>query len=101
MPAAPPILLFRAVPVVNSAGVTVQKGHLEFCGAAIIERLEMVVQREPKQSRTFPNLVVDLVVVDLSDHDDALNWQWIDDRRSPVLDNDAALRDAPAAGPGG
>ena len=94
---APPILLFRAVPVVNSAGVTVQKGHLEFCGAAIIERLEMVVQREPRQSRTFPNLVVDLVVVDLSDRDDTLDWRWIDDRRNPTLDNELAMRHAPAS----
>lgn len=77
--------------------MTVQKGHLEFCGAAIIERLEMVIQRESRQSRTFPNLVVDLVVVDLADRGDTLDWRWIDDRRNPELDNELALRHAPAA----
>lgn len=94
--AAPPLLLFRAVPVQNHAGVTVQKGHLEFCGVAIIERLEMVIQREPGQSRTFPNLVVDLVVVGLSESDDAFDWRWIDDRRNPALTLDETLRHAPA-----
>lgn len=94
---APPILLFRAVPVQNHAGRRVQKGHLEFCGVAIIERLEMVVQREPRQSRTFPNLVVDLVVVDLSDHDDTLDWRWIDDRRNASLSVAESMRHAPMA----
>ena len=61
---APPILLFRAVPVVRE-GVTIHKGHLEFCGVAIIERLEMVVQRDPQGAGTFPNLVIDLVVIDV------------------------------------
>lgn len=64
-------------------GRTLQKGHLEFCGAAIIERLEMVVQRDPQSSRTFPNLVVDLAVIDLADRDDSLDWRWIVDRRDP------------------
>lgn len=95
--AAPPILLFQAVPVVNPDGKTVQKGHLKFCGAAVIERLEMVVQRDPKQSRTFPNLVVDLVVIDLSDQNDVLDWRWIDDRRDPALDVATAMRNAPEA----
>lgn len=94
---APPLLLFRAVPVVGPTGATVQKGHLEFCGVAIIERLEMVVQRDPKSSRTFPNLVVDLVVVDLSDQDDSLDWQWIDDRRDSDLSAAECLRTAPAS----
>ncbi len=93
--AAPPLLLFRAVPIVRD-GVTVNKGHLEFCGAAIIERLEMVIQREPRQTRTFPNLVIDLVVVDLSDQGDTLDWRWIDDRRNPALDTQLALQHAPA-----
>lgn len=93
---APPILLFRAVPVVRD-GVTIHKGHLEFCGAAIIERLEMVVQRDPQSTRTFPNLVVDLVVVDLSDRNDGMDWRWIDDRRDRSLTADGSHRHAPAA----
>lgn len=95
--AAPPILLFRAVPVQNAEGLTVQKGHLEFCGVGIIERLEMVIQREPRQARTFPNLVVDLVIADLSDQHDTLDWRWIDDRRDPHLGLDDTLRHAPTA----
>lgn len=95
--AAAPLLLFRAVPIVNASGATVHKGHLEFCGAAIMERLEMVIQRDTSSARTFPNLVVDLVVIDLSDRDDELDWRWIDDRRDSALTSAHALRYAPVA----
>ena len=94
---APPILLFRAVPVLNAKGHTVQKGYVEFCGAAVIERMEMVIQRESRTSRTFPNLVVDLVVIDLADNDDMLDWRWIDHRRDPAITSADALKLAPAS----
>ncbi len=93
---APPLMMFRAVPVQRPNG-TVNKGHLEFCGAGIIERLEMVVQRDPRSGATFPNLVIDVVVIDLSDRGDTLEWQWIDDRRNPDIAATECLRYAPKA----
>lgn len=81
---APPIVVFRSTPVTVNNAIE-QKGYIEFCGLAVIERLEMVVQRDPKSDRTFPNLAVDLVVVDLSPTNDDFDWRWIDARRAESL----------------
>lgn len=94
---APPLTLWRAVPVRGEAGQTINKGHLEFCGIGIIERLEMVIQRDPKGAGTFPNLVVDIVVIDLADQGDTVDWRWIDDRRDAALSAEETLRHAPAS----
>ena len=91
---APPLLVFRSKTVTRQ-GVGLVKGHVEFCGAAIIERLEHIVQRDPETGRSFPNLVLDLAVVDLSDTGDALDMRWIDDRREASLDAERANRHAP------
>ena len=91
---APPLLIFRS-STVYVEGRAVVKGYVEFCGAAVIERLEHVVQRDTKTGRSFPNLVFDLAVVDLAAHGDALDMRWIDDRRDPDLSSEEALRYAP------
>lgn len=70
------------------------KGHVEFCGAAIIERLEHVVQRDPVTGRSFPNLALDLAVVS-GGAIDGIDLRWIDDRRNPELSAEQALRHAP------
>lgn len=90
---APPLLLFRAITV-RRDGHTLVKGHVEFCGAAIIERLEHVVQRDPGSGRSFPNLALDLAVVS-GGVVDGVDLRWIDDRRNPTLTDEAALRHAP------
>lgn len=90
---APPLLLFRSVTV-HRGGRALVKGHVEFCGAAIIERLEHVVQRDPESGRSFPNLSLDLAVVSGGEVD-GIDLRWIDDRRDPDLSADAALRHAP------
>jgi Restriction endonuclease AspBHI N-terminal len=46
---APPLLLFRS-RTVHVSGRAVVKGNVEFCGAALIERLEHVVQRDPAKA---------------------------------------------------
>ncbi len=71
------------------------KGHVQFCGAAIIERLEHIVQRDPETGRSFPNILLDLAVIDLAASGDALDFRWIDDRRTPLLDAELAARHAP------
>lgn len=70
------------------------KGFIDFCGVALIERLEYVVQRDPITGRSFPNLALDLNVISLGQNDE-LNWSWIDDRRDPRLSAEEALRRAP------
>ena len=92
---APPLLLFRAVTI-HRNGKAVVKGHVEFCGAAIIERLEHVVQRDPDSGRSFPNLALDLAVVSGGEVD-GIDLRWIDDRRNPNLSSKEALRHAPSS----
>jgi hypothetical protein len=90
---APPLFLFRAVTV-HRDGRAVVKGHVEFCGAAIIERLEHVVQRDPETGRSFPNLSLDLAVVSGGEID-GVDFRWIDDRRNAALAASETLRHAP------
>ncbi|MGE2736090.1 restriction endonuclease [Mycolicibacterium vaccae] len=90
---APPLFLFRAITV-HRGGKAVVKGYVEFCGAAIIERLEHVVQRDPKTGRSFPNLSLDLAVVSGGEID-GVDFRWIDDRRNPALTAAETLRHAP------
>jgi hypothetical protein len=92
---APPLLLFRAITV-HREGRTFVKGHVEFCGAAIIERLEHVVQRDPDSGRSFPNIALDLAVVS-GGAVDGIDLRWIDDRRDPDLPDEDTLRHAPAS----
>jgi hypothetical protein len=54
---APPLLIYRSTTITRD-GRSLVKGHVEFCGAAIIERLEHVVQRDSETGRSFPNLVL-------------------------------------------
>ncbi|QSB17253.1 restriction endonuclease [Natronosporangium hydrolyticum] len=94
--ASPPLLLFRSATVVQH-GRRLVKGHVEFCGVAIIERLEHVVQRDPVSGRGFPNLAFDLVVLDLADSGERLDMRWIADRRNPALSLAETERHAPAS----
>ncbi|HNV10177.1 MAG TPA: restriction endonuclease [Propionibacteriaceae bacterium] len=90
---APPLLMFRATPVVVD-GRRIDKGHVEFCGVTVIERLEFILQRDPRTRRTFPNLALDLDVLRL-DENDEFDWRWLDDRRDPSLSAEETLRHAP------
>lgn len=92
---APPLLLFRSITV-QREGRGVFKGYVEFCGAAIIERLEHVVQRDPESGRSFPNLALDLAVV-TGGETDGIDLRWIDDRRDATMTAEKALRHAPAS----
>ncbi|MDQ1248376.1 MAG: hypothetical protein QG597_2748 [Actinomycetota bacterium] len=90
---APPLLLFRAVPQVVD-GTTRFKGYVEFCGVAVIERLEHVVQRDAESGESFPNIVLDLAVV-TADDGDHIDMRWIDDRRNAEVTAEEALRYSP------
>jgi hypothetical protein len=90
---APPLLLFRAVTQ-KVDGQSKHKGFVEFCGVAVIERLEHVVQRDPDSGRSFPNIVLDLAVMS-ADEGDQFDMRWIDDRRDSDLTAEETLRYAP------
>jgi hypothetical protein len=82
---------------VRRGGRTLVKGHIEFCGVAVIDRLENVVQRDPATQRGFPNVALDLAVLSLAESGDTLDLRWIDDRRNPQLTAEQALEHAPAS----
>jgi len=90
---APPLLVFRAISV-SVDGKRIHQGYVEFCGAALIERFEHVVQRDPTTGKSFPNIALDLAVIQ-PDEFDSIDMRWIDDRRNPELDAQEALRFAP------
>jgi Restriction endonuclease AspBHI N-terminal/Restriction endonuclease len=90
----------RATPLVLFRSVTIRglvKGHVQFCGLAVMERLEHVIQRDPTTGQSFANYVFDLAVLSLAQEDERLDWRWIDDRRDPALTAEQALRHAPNA----
>lgn len=89
---APPVMIFRAV----SANGAV-KGYVQFCGVAVIERAEPLMQCDAQTGLEFPNYMFDLVVVDTSREGEEVDWRWIDDRRDPSLSLEETLRFAPAA----
>jgi len=88
---ATPLMLFRAVTVLGRP-----KGHVQFCGVAVMERLEHVVQRSAS-GESFPNFVFDLAVLELAAEEERVDWRWIDDRRDLTLSVEETLRFAPAS----
>ncbi|REF96912.1 restriction endonuclease [Asanoa ferruginea] len=93
---APPLLLYRSITV-EQGGRSIAKGHVEFCGVAVIERLEYVIQRDSSSGTSFPNIVLDLAILDLADKGDAVDLRWIDDRRDSALTAEEAMRHAPGS----
>jgi hypothetical protein len=89
---APPILVYEAVPY---AGRT--KGQVMFHGVGVITRAELVVQRHEKSQSTFPNYVFEIALLDLSQENEELNWEWINARRDPTFTSEECLQLAPSA----
>ncbi|MEU6385748.1 HNH endonuclease [Streptomyces bauhiniae] len=85
---APPLLVFRTVPRNN-----VRKGYVQFCGPALIERVEQIEQEQ--DGRPYPNYRYDLAVLDLSNEGNQLDWSWIEARGNRELSASQALARAP------
>ncbi|MFF0714669.1 HNH endonuclease [Streptomyces bauhiniae] len=85
---APPLLLFRTVPRNN-----VRKGYVQFCGPAVIERVEQIEQEQ--DGRPYPNYRYDLAVLDLSNEGNCLDWAWIEARGDRELSASQTLARAP------
>ena len=90
--AAPPILVFEAVP--QSGRV---KGQLMFHGLGVITKAELVVQRDEKSKLTFPNYVFDIALLDLAKENEELNWEWINSRRNSSIPLKDSLKLAPSS----
>ncbi|MFD4835090.1 HNH endonuclease [Streptomyces uncialis] len=85
---AVPLLVFKAV----SRNRT-HKGYVEFCGVAVIERIEQIEQEA--EGRSYPNYCYDLAVLDLSAEGDRVDWAWIEARGDQRLSAGQALERAP------
>ena len=90
--AAPPILVFEAVPYGGRV-----KGQMMFHGVGVITRAELVVQRHQKSQSTFPNYVFEIALLDLASENEELNWNWINARRDASLSAENCLALAPSS----
>ncbi|MEU8625930.1 restriction endonuclease [Streptomyces sp. NPDC048669] len=88
---AVPLLLFRSVTKNGKP-----KGHVEFCGVGIVERVERIVQWAGRERTTFTNYAYDIAVISLTAEDERLDWDWITARRDGVADAEV-LSAAPVA----
>lgn len=78
---APPILIVAAHGE-DGPG----KGFRRVEGLAVIERADVIVQRDSSSGQTFSNMRFLLAVLDTStDDNDMISWNWINARRDPTL----------------
>ena len=87
---AAPLLLFESI---SRDGI--EKGQVKFCGLVLINKVEKITQVHPKTKISFENLKFHIFLLDLLNEDEILNWQWINDRRNPLLSNEDSNRYAP------
>lgn len=88
---ASPLVFFERVPVEGRT-----YGNLKFQGFGVIEKAELVTQFNPGLGY-FTNYVFSFAVLSLSDEDEQLDWAWINDRRSPYLEDRQIAKNAPIA----
>lgn len=90
--AAPPLIVLEAVPFKGRL-----KGQVMFHGVGVISRAELVVQRDDKTGRTFPNYSYEIALLDLAGEHDRLDWRWINARRDGSLSDEECLEFAPGS----
>ncbi len=85
--ASVPILLFLAP----------KSGQVRFEGLAVVERASVISQRDPRTQRSFGNLVYGLMVLELAEENEQLDWAWIDARCDAALSTGETNAIAPAS----
>lgn len=89
--AAAPLLIFEGL--VHEGR---EKGFWRFLGLGVLERAERVTQLD-RLGRIFTNYAFDCALLDLSQENLGLSWEWIAARRDPTWSTEAALALAPSA----
>ena len=88
---ATPLLVFEGVKADGRI-----KGNKKFAGLAVIERAELITQYNPKIGY-FTNYVFDLAILSLTGENEEFDWEWINDRRNPLLPLNGTLEHAPSS----
>lgn len=89
---AVPLIFFRRV---STGGK--RKGYVLFEGFGIIEQVELKVQYDHANLRTFTNYVFDFLVMSLARENEIFDWSWITARQNPSIDLAATSIFAPAS----
>jgi hypothetical protein len=77
---APPLLVFEGFPWKGKA-----KGQIRFQGLGVLDKAALLVQQDPKTGGNFTNFAFEIVLLDLKDDEDRVDWAWINARRDPAL----------------
>lgn len=88
---ASPLVFFERVAIEGRS-----YGNIKFQGFGVIEKAELVTQYNPGLGY-FTNYVFSFAVLSVSDEDEEIDWQWINDRRSPEKSNRETLEHAPVS----
>ena len=88
---ASPLVFFERVAIEGRS-----YGNIKFQGFGVIEKAELVTQYNPGLGY-FTNYVFSFAVLSVSDEDEEIDWQWINDRRSAEKSNKETLEHAPVS----
>jgi hypothetical protein len=88
---ASPLLIFKGTKVAGRV-----KGNKEFAGLAVIEKVELVTQYNPKIGY-FTNYVYQFAILSLAKEFEEFDWSWINARRDTQMTIEESLKLAPAA----
>ena len=87
---APPMLLFERAKLAGR-----EESYRRFVGYGVPRDLRIQSQRSSEG--TFTNLVIELVLFNLTAEGEQLDWGWIDQRRNSSLTGDDVQKAAPVA----
>lgn len=82
---APPLLVFVTVRWFGLLDDVREKGAVRFLGPAVLQGMEPVVARDARTGRKYPNYRTTLRLTNLHTAEQAIDWQWINDRKDPGL----------------
>lgn len=89
---AAPLLFFRRIRVGERS-----KGNVVFHGFGVIERVDRVVQFDPRKGQSFSNYSFDFAVLSLAAEAEEFDWNWITQRRDDNFSDGEVLAHAPEA----
>lgn len=81
----------KAVPIVFFERI--KKGYLQFHGFGVIEKVSLITQKA--DNNEFTNFEFEFCILDLSNENNQLDWEWISDRCNNRLSIQETNKNAP------